>query len=299
MIATNMKERIPYQKIWSKHAKNDLSSVAADEAFKNLSDLEEIDPSSVESKKKHAELSRLALVLGKSAALKTAPKEASFYLQEAIKVLLERYPISDDESEARKRGENWEGMVIENQSSQIICLRDMLSLLDFVSEVAPSEEINYLTQQILILLLEVSEKRPSDIFALISLIEKASYNRAVESFKIYSEKYCKPELGYGLDQIITVSTRFLERSIKEQDAKGGILALENILKVLLKDKSFVKRIALDTAKAVFPNLRDKIVTKAALGIRKEKEGKENLNELIQTLLKLSYVSVGDGEIRKL
>lgn len=203
-------------------------------------------------------------------------------------MLLEHYPVSAERSEASKRSNYWEGAVIENQSAQLICLRDMLSLLEFVAKVAPSEEIDNLNRQILALLLALSEEKSEEIFALISLIEKADYQKSVEAFKVYSEKYCSVE-NQSLDQIITVSTRFLERTVKENSPKDGVLALENIFKVLVKDKSYLKRIVLDMAKAIFPSLRDKVVVDAAQKIRKENTGGEELQNQISKLLKLSFV----------
>lgn len=293
-----LNDTIDNQQNWNKHVKEDNSALSAKNALAKLATLE---PSefSLKDKKEFADTARQSLVLSKSAALKTPPEEASKYLQNAIEVLLGYYPVSGNEKEAQIRSKNWEGAIIENQSAQLICLRDMLSLLDFVVQVAESEEMNNLTRQVLTLLLELSEEKSSEIFALISLIEKADYKRSTEAFKVYSEKYCSPDYNFGLDQVITVSTRFLERTIKEKDPKNSVFALENLLKVFLRDKSYVKRMALDMAKAIFPDWRDKVVSRAAIGIREETKGKEKLDELVQSLLNLSYVSISEDQVRKI
>ncbi|HOP39312.1 hypothetical protein KBB59_02775 [Candidatus Woesebacteria bacterium] len=296
---SNTAEQSTNQEIWDKHAKQDNSALAARAALAKLATLESSDLNSPHAKKEFADTVRQAVILSKSAALKTPPAEASDHLQNAIKVFLGHYPVSTNEEEARKRGENWENAVIESQSAQLICLRDMLSLLDFVAKIAPSEELDNLTKQILVLLLELSEEKSSEVFALISLIEKADYKKAVEAFKVYSEKYCSPDHNFGLDQVITVSTRFLERTIKEQDPKNGIFALENLFRVFFEDKSYVKRMALDMAKAIFPGLRDKVVNKAAKDIREEVRGREKLEALVQSLLNLSHVSVGEGKVKEI
>ncbi len=287
------------QKIWNKHVKKDDSSQAADEAIKALFELNPSHPNSLESRKKHAEYSRLALVLSKSAALKSESEVAFKHFKNAIQVLLDHYPVSARQKEAKERNEYWDGALVENQSAQLICLRDMLSLLEFVSKVAPSDEINNLSSQILVLLLDLSEQKSTDVFALISLIEKAKFERAAEAFKLYCEKYCFPDTPFGLDQIITVSTRFLERAIKENSPKNAILALENVFRIFLKDASYSKRIALDMVKAIFPSLRDNILDDAAEKIREESTGKIELKELVNKLLEMSYVGIGDGKVKEI
>jgi hypothetical protein len=147
---SNKSEQTTNQQIWNKHAKEDDSASAAYAALAKLVVLESTNLNSSESKKEFVDTVRQVLVLNKSAALKTPPKEASNHLQNAIRTLLDHYPVSNNGEEARQRGKNWDNAVIENQSTQLICLRDMLSLLDFVAKVAPSEEINNLMKQILI-----------------------------------------------------------------------------------------------------------------------------------------------------
>lgn len=287
------------QKIWDKHAKKDDSASAARDALAKLAALESSDLNSSKSKKEFVDTVRQALVLSKSAALKTPPEEASCHLQNAIEVLLGHYPVSNDEAMARERGKDWDNTIFENQSAQLVCLRDMLSLLEFVAKVAPSEEINNLTKQILVLLLELSEENFLEVFALISLIEKADYQRAAEAFKVYSTDYCFSDKNPGLDQIITVSTRFLERAIQAKDHINGILALENIFKVFSKDQGFAKRITIDMAQALFPSLKEKIVEGAADKIRGASASREKLQELISELFKLAFVGVGDGQVKEL
>lgn len=285
------------EKIWQKHAKEDNSSDAADGAILNLSKLDAQKLDSEKSKKEHAEFSRLALVLSKSAALKTDSEKASGHLRNAIKVLLEHYPVGAEEKEAIKKSKDWDGTLVENQSAQLVCLRDVLSLLEFVSKVAPSEEISDLTNKVLVILLEMSEEKSSEIFALISLTERADYKRAVEAFKLYIELYCFPERKVQLDQIITVSTRFLERTIEEKSPKDALLALENIFRTFIEDQSWTKRIALDVVKAIFPSFKEKILNESATKIRDEVNGKAELHEEISKLVKLAFVGLGDGEVR--
>lgn len=284
------------EKIWQKHAKEDNSSTAANEAMLDLSKLDTAEINPEEKNKKHAESSRSALVLSKSAALKTDSEKASKHLRNAIQVLLKHYPVGAEEKEAIKKSKDWDGTLVENQSAQLICLRDMLSLLEFVSKVAPSEEISNLTNNVLVILLEMSEEKSSEIFALISLTERADYERAVEAFKLYTELYCFPERKVQLDQIITVSTRFLERTIEEKSPKDALLALENIFRTFIEDQSWTKRIALDMVKAIFPSLKDKIINEAAIKIRNEINGKDELQEGISKLIKLTFVGLGDGKV---
>lgn len=286
------------ERIWEQHTKNDDSPGSAPEAIAKLNELTVDNLTSDQDREKHARLSRLALVLSKSAALRTAPLTASEHLQNAIKVLLEHYPVSASEEIAAKRSKIWENTIFKNQSAQLACLRDMLSLLDFVVKVAPSTEIDNLNKQILVLLLEMSEEKSTEVFALISLIESADYPRAVKAFKIYSKDYCFSEKNPGLDQIITVSTRFLERAIKAKDHVNGALALENILKVFAKDQGFTKRIILDMTKALFPSMKEERVAKAAIGIRNEPVGQANLQKLIADVLELTFVGVGNGQVKE-
>lgn len=285
------------EKIWQKHTKEDASSVAAVEALEELNKFQVDSLQSDSDREKHAQLSRLALVLSKSAALKTDSLVASEHLQNAIKVLLQHYPVAEDKTSALERSKIWENTIFENQSAQLICLRDMLSLLEFVAKVAPSEEISGLNKQVLALLLEISEEKSSEVFALIALIEKADYLRAAEAFKTYSKDHCFSEKNPGLDQIITVSTRFLERAIQAKDYSNGALALENIFKVFSKDQGFTKRIILDMTKALFPSMKETVIEKAAEGIRNEATGKEDLQELVSGLLKLAFIGIGKDEVK--
>lgn len=284
------------QEIWAKHAVHDKSGEAARQAEAAL---QQLDPDAADYWQKRGNLVRQLMVTHRSAVYKSTAPAATEHLLAAIATITNCYPVSSQNEEALQRAQQWDGIYGVNQSAHLVCLRDFLHLLDTLSMVSEDAAVKDLRNNVLALLLRLSEERKSERFALIALIEEAPYERARVAYRELCATYGATTQLVEKDQVITVTTRFLARALKVKNAEDGLLALEQLFLVLVKDMKLAKRLALDLAKAVFPSLKERIINRAIAQIKNDQENRANLEAGIQSVLKLAFVGVGREQVVEL
>lgn len=286
--------------LWNNlHIKQGKSGEASEIAHKILQTIDTKNFTDKNEVKDHGEYARVAEVTGLAAARKSLLwLRAKKHLLRTLDVTSRSYPLAATEEEARRKGNYWEG-VYENQSAQLICLRDVLHLAQFLTKLVSTDELKSFLGGINELLFKLSEEKQGECFALIFLTEEAPYEQAKAAFAKFSEKFGLQKPETDPNQVITVTTRFLARAVSEKDFGQVEECQELLWRCFRANPSLGKFTIVELAKNLAKVYANQLVELRYEAWSKKAVGDEEIKQKINQLQQNNFVGLGRNEAKKI
>lgn len=217
-----MANRLSPETIWHDMHEAGHSREASDAATAVLSEIKTKNFTDKSQAKDHGEYARIAFVTALAAARRQRKwEEVQPLLSRLFAIATTNYPIAQTRSDAAKKGAYWEG-VYGQESSALICLRDLLHFCNFLFKALPVVELeSYIGGIELIIesLVQNSEER----FALISVIESGPYENAMAAFEKYRQTNAlATHPGFDPKEVITVTSRMIGRATDSGDVSTAV-----------------------------------------------------------------------------
>lgn len=283
---------------WAEHVHGN-SKAAAILATVEAEKLDTQDFTNFEVARLWGEFSRIAAVAALSVVQRANPLQVTEILQFltlALEVANTSYPLATTEGTAVRRGSYWEGVYGEQESTQLICLRDLVKLSMVLEVLYPGSEMSSFSsgmQGVAAKLIETNSER----FALIYKIEYADYATAYRSYKEFLEFYSAQKVP--VIQAVDVVSRFLGRTVDAHD----VPVIKDVLIVLSRIWNENSSARINITEELTRNFSQKakwwsIKTKLKM-VRGKVKQNENLLRLVEELISTQYVGVGQGEAIKI
>lgn len=252
-----------------------------------------------ETKIDHAQYSRIAAVTALAAFRKSKSwQEASEHLLCALNVVTGHYPMSDNEHEAKKRGKYWDGIYGENESAQLICLRDVWQLTQVLTMILPSEELVRWSAGLRVLLQEFSEKRSDDRFAMILAIENETYDKAKKHYTQFVEKMIQDK-SFDANQMITVSARMMGRANDVSDVRQVISCLNHLRQWVKRSPKLMAFAMKEIGSNISAKGKKWFLQRKIQKWLTQANNDRNFLNAVDELLKVDYVGVGGEEVMQI
>ncbi len=282
--------------IWKLHVEQGESAEAARMANGVLSEIETDAFSNYAEASRHGEYARLTEVTSLAAAKKSRSwVEAREHLMRSVETVLNNYPLANNELEAKKRGNYWEA-VYGDESAQLICLRDVLHLMQVLAKVLAYDELGKFVVGLANLLTKLSDEKNGERFGLIFLTEEAAYKEAQAAYKRFITDFGLESKSYSPDQLVTVTSRFLGRAVETKDFIQVGECLNVLLFSLRSEPKLRQFIIKELAKNLALVYRNKFLDDKYQAWSAEAAKDDQIKEKINQLLKNTLLGLGQDKL---
>ena len=282
--------------LWNNlHVKHGQSAKAAQLAQQELDQVDTNNFTDPDQIKAHGEYARIAMVTALSAAKKARSwPQAREQLLLSLNTIIDHYPLATDLKLAQKRSRYWEGVYGE-QSAQLICLRDLWSLIETFDQLLTDEQLASFSSNLFKLLTDLSQEQTGEIFALIFMTESADYAQAQLAFQCFLDDLEHNEQG-DINQAVTVIARFLGRAVDNQDWPQ----VWQCLKLLRDNLKHNLQLSRFTGQEIVKNLsrlaKDKYLAVKYQHWSEVAREDQLLDKRLHTLIDRAFVGIGRDEL---